>query len=172
MLILKNAFKQGLGLAKPAFSLPALSKAPFGILPYCFENTIQQQKSLIFTPLAYYRYMPAAAAKCKLFKKKYTNGRPKNAKRSKFSRKRSIRKEIRDYKPTNHNGLLARIRIVGPRHDRKFKCRPAGGRHLLRNKSKNNFNRRKRVKFIDPADMRRMKKLIPYYKRQKLKRMH
>lgn len=43
------------------------------------------------------------------------------------------------YKVGNHNGLLRRVKIVGPRHARRLKFKSPGARHLNRNKSKANL---------------------------------
>lgn len=41
--------------------------------------------------------------------------------------------------------------------------------HLNRNKSQANLIRKRRARYIHKADMRRVKKLIPYFKRRSLK---
>jgi ribosomal protein L35 len=58
---------------------------------------------------------------------------------------------------------------VGPRYARLFKILPTGRKHLRRNKSKNQLNRYKRVKYVAKADTWRVKKMLPYWKRQKFK---
>ena len=72
----------------------------------------------------------------------------------------------------NHNGLLKRIRIVGPRYARRFKFQSAGKRHLNRNKSRSNLLRKRKARYISKADTEKVRKMIPYYKRKALKFLH
>ena len=58
---------------------------------------------------------------------------------------------------------------VGPRWNRQFKFQSPGLRHLRRHKSQANLLRKRRPRYVHPADMHRVKKLIPYYKRRSLK---
>jgi ribosomal protein L35 len=58
---------------------------------------------------------------------------------------------------------------VGPRWNRQFKFQSPSKKHLLRNKSRSNLIRKRRVRYVHKADLRRVKKLIPYYKRKSLK---
>lgn len=111
MLLFKNAFKQGFALAKPSLSLSVFSKSAMGLFPSIYENSVMQHTTLYYTPSAGF-HLPSAAAKSKLFAKKYSSGRPKSGKRGKFSRKSAVRTLIRAHRQANHNGLLARIRIV------------------------------------------------------------
>lgn len=68
------------------------------------------------------------------------------------------------YKLKSHSGLKKRLRVVGPINEREFKFYPAGKRHLMNNKSSNNLNRKK-VKYLEcPGDIKRVKKLLPYWK--------
>jgi len=86
-------------------------------------------------------------------------------------KKRHLR-PVRKFSLPNHNGLLKRIRIVGPRHARRFKFKSPGSRHLNRNSSKRNLKQKKRDRYIAECDMERIKKMIPYYKNQKFKAKH
>jgi ribosomal protein L35 len=61
---------------------------------------------------------------------------------------------------------------VGPRWDRQFKFRSPHRYHLRRNKSRSNLKRKLRARFVHPADMARVKKLIPYFKRKSLKQRY
>lgn len=65
----------------------------------------------------------------------------------------------------HHNGLLKRVKIVGPRRARRIKFKSAGARHLNRNKSRSNLRRKRLTRFISDADMPRLRKLIPMMKR-------
>ena len=77
----------------------------------------------------------------KLFKPTRIPGqaRTKNSHTSKTSWKKRGKTPIRNYKISNHKGLLKRIKIVGPRRDRRVKFKAPGARHLNRNKSKANL---------------------------------
>lgn len=45
-------------------------------------------------------------------------------------------------------------------------------RHLLRNKSKINLQRKRKPRYIDEVDMERVKKMIPDFKNNKFKWLH
>jgi ribosomal protein L35 len=45
-----------------------------------------------------------------------------------------------------------------------------GRRHKMINKSKANVERKRKPKFIGPADIKRVKKMLPYFRRKKYKR--
>ena len=68
------------------------------------------------------------------------------------------------YKLKTHSGLKKRLRVVGPTNEREFKFYPAAKTHLLNNKSANNL-KRKKVRCLEcPGDIKRVKKLLPYWK--------
>jgi len=69
----------------------------------------------------------------------------------------------------NHIGLMKRIRVVGPRWNRGFKYWPTGKVHKMTNKSSSNLKRKRQARYICKADLQRVKRLIPYFKRQKYK---
>ena len=80
------------------------------------------------------------------------------------------------YKLKTCNSMKLRVKIVsrvltkvGPRHDRRFKVLRPGFVHLLRNKTTAQLRRSKRPKYIHKADLYRVKKMLPYWKRQKFK---
>lgn len=73
------------------------------------------------------------------------------------------------YKLKTCNSLKVRVKIVGPRHDRKFKVLKAGYHHLMRNKTKSARRRANKVKYLHKADLYRVKKMLPYWKRQSFK---
>lgn len=69
------------------------------------------------------------------------------------------------YKLKTHSGLKKRLRVVGPTIHREFKFFPAGKQHLMNNKSSNNLRRKTKPKFLEcPGDIKRVKKLLPYWK--------
>ena len=76
------------------------------------------------------------------------------------------------HKLHNHNSLVKRIKIVGPRYARKFKFLAVGKRHLNRNKSRSNLMRKRKNKYIHKADEERVKKMIPSFKRKAFKFFH
>ena len=73
------------------------------------------------------------------------------------------------YKMRTHRGLFKRIRIVGPRWDRQFKFYPTNNVHKMSNKSRANLRRKRQCRFIAKSDIRRVRRLLPYYKRNKYK---
>lgn len=83
--------------------------------------------------------------------------------------KRKLRAPNTRYKIKNHRGLLKRLIVVGPRWDRQFKFKPIGRVHKSLNKSRANIWRKKQLRLISKADLRRVKRMIPYYKRQRYK---
>ncbi len=83
--------------------------------------------------------------------------------------KRKLRAANTRYRITNHTGLMKRIRVVGPRWNRQFKFYPTGNVHKMTNKSSANLRRKRKPRFISAADIRRVKRLIPYFKRKKCK---
>ena len=83
--------------------------------------------------------------------------------------KRKLRAPNTKYRITNHTGMMKRIRVVGPRWNRQFKFYPTGNVHKMTNKSSGNLRRKRKPRLISAADIRRVKRLIPYYKRKKCK---
>lgn len=88
------------------------------------------------------------------------------------SSKKNPKKILKNYKLTINKAMIKRVRIVGPRHDRKFKFLSTNRRHFLRNKSRNNLKRLKRKKYIKRCDFRRVRRMIPLFKRQRFKFRH
>lgn len=68
------------------------------------------------------------------------------------------------YKLKTHSGVKKRIKIIGAIHERQFKFYPAGKQHLMNNKSANNLNRKKPRVLECPGDIKRLKKVMPYWK--------
>lgn len=85
--------------------------------------------------------------------------------------KKRVKTKNRKYKIGHHNGLLKRVKIVGPRRERRIKFKSPGARHLNRNKSRANLMRKRLTRYISDVDMPRMRKLIPLLKRRKQKRL-
>lgn len=50
-----------------------------------------------------------------------------------------------------------------------FKFQSPGKKHLNRHKSSANLLRKRRVRYVHKADLNRVRKLIPYFKRKSLK---
>jgi ribosomal protein L35 len=61
---------------------------------------------------------------------------------------------------------------VGPVWNRRFKRLNANNYHLKRKKTTQNLRRKSRPAYIAKVDMKRVRKLIPYYKRRSLKRLY
>jgi ribosomal protein L35 len=83
--------------------------------------------------------------------------------------KRKARAPDPKYKIPTHNGLKKRVRIVGPRWCRAFKCWANNHRHKMVNKSSSNLARKKQPTYVAKAYIRRVKRLLPYFKRKKYK---
>ena len=75
------------------------------------------------------------------------------------------------YKINCHKGLLNRIKISGPRWDRKYKFKSANHTHLLRYKTKSNKLRARRTRYISKADTWKVEKLIPQFKNNRFKKV-
>ena len=61
---------------------------------------------------------------------------------------------------------------VGPVWNRQFKRLSADNYHLKRKKSRQNLRRKSRDHYISQADIWRVKRMIPYFKRRSLKRLY
>ena len=79
---------------------------------------------------------------------------------------------VMPHKLHNHNSLVKRIKIVGPRHARQFKFLHVGKRHLNRNKSRSNLLRKRKARYISRADTERVRKMVPSFKRRAFKFFH
>eukprot|EP01016_Furgasonia_blochmanni_P043827 TRINITY_DN6011_c0_g1_i4.p1 TRINITY_DN6011_c0_g1~~TRINITY_DN6011_c0_g1_i4.p1 ORF type:complete len:233 (+),score=37.87 TRINITY_DN6011_c0_g1_i4:89-700(+) len=86
--------------------------------------------------------------------------------------RRRIKTRIMRHKVPNHNALLRRIRIVGPRWNRQFKYMSSGKQHLNRNKSRMNLKRKRKPKMMPLCEREKIMKMIPHFKRRKFKDMH
>ena len=84
--------------------------------------------------------------------------------REKLHSKRRVKK----FKLKTKKGAQKRFHVVGGARDRAFKYRAVGHRHLNRNKSNRNRKASHRRHILDHlADHKKMKRLLPYYKRRK-----
>lgn len=72
------------------------------------------------------------------------------------------------YKLKTKKAAQKRFRVVGSLSDRAFKYHAVGHRHLNRNKSHRNLKAAKTRHILEHlADHKKMKRLLPYYKRRK-----
>ena len=82
--------------------------------------------------------------------------------------KRESKRRVKKIKLKTKKSAQKRFMVVGARDDRAFKYRAVGHRHLNRNKSHRNLKAAKRRHILDHlADHKKMKRLLPYYKRRK-----
>ena len=78
------------------------------------------------------------------------------------------KRRVKKYKLKTKKSAQKRFRVVGSFEDRAFKYHAVGHRHLNRNKSSRNLAAAKRRHILDHlADHKKMKRLLPYYKRKK-----
>ena len=67
-----------------------------------------------------------------------------------------------------HKGFKKRFRVMGGPREKMFKHRSAGKSHLLRNKTKANKLRSKRLRILSAKGyIKKAKRLMPYYKQGK-----
>lgn len=82
--------------------------------------------------------------------------------------KGAIKKGIKKFKLKTKKSAQKRFSVVGSLRDRAFKYSAVGHRHLNRNKSGRNLKAAKRRHLLDHlADHKKMKRLLPYFKRRK-----
>lgn len=163
-------FKSLKSLLKPkSFAFSSLiKKNPIGNL----VHKKREINSLLKIPSFEYHY--------DLAKAKYLYGHPfkpkgalRNRKEKKgingVGKKRKNYKKPSKYKLKNHKGLIKRIKIVGPASNRSFEFKSPGLVKKMSKKRKQNLKNQKRRRFISKADLRQVKKMLPYYKRRKYK---
>ncbi len=73
------------------------------------------------------------------------------------------------YKMKNHKGLMKRVVIEGPRWNRRFLFRSAGLTKKRYNKRRPALKRMKQKRYISKADMKRVRRMLPYFKKKKIK---
>lgn len=77
-------------------------------------------------------------------------------------------RHVKKYKLKTKKAALKRFHVVGKLNERKFKYHAVGHRHLNRNKSRANLKRAKRRHVLGHgADIAKMKKLLPYFKKRR-----
>jgi ribosomal protein L35 len=81
--------------------------------------------------------------------------------------KRKDRASDPKYKVRNHNGLMKRVRVVGPRWNRAFKYWANNHSHKMIKKSSRNLALKKRARYVPKCYFTRFKRLIPLFKRQR-----
>ena len=90
----------------------------------------------------------------------------------KVKAKLQAKRRVKKYKLKTKKSAQKRFLVVGRLADRAFKYHAVGHRHLNRNKSWANRKRAKRRHTLDHlADHKKMKRLMPYYKRRRSLRM-
>ena len=87
----------------------------------------------------------------------------------KKAEKKLAKRRVKKYKLKTKKAFQKRVRVVGKFSEKAFKYYPVGHRHLNRNKSKRalKHDRTHRHLLTTPGDIRRAKRLMPYFKRRK-----
>ena len=82
--------------------------------------------------------------------------------------KRLAGRHVKKYKMKTKKAAQKRFHVVGKLGEKSFKYHACGHRHLNRNKSRANLKRAKRRHVLGhAADVRKMKKLLPYFKKRR-----
>lgn len=81
--------------------------------------------------------------------------------------KRKLKLPDKKYKMKTKSAARKRFRIVGRLYDKDFRHWPNNKRHKMLNKNRNNLKRKKSERYVCKADMRRLKRLFPYFRRKK-----
>ena len=93
---------------------------------------------------------------------------PFSALTRKLTMKRAAGRHVKKYKLKTKKAAQKRFHVVGSLNERGFKYHPCGHRHLNRNKSRANLKRAKRRHVLGHmADIKKMKKLLPYFKKRR-----
>ena len=72
------------------------------------------------------------------------------------------------YKLKTKKAAQKRFRVVGTLRDKAFSYHSMGHRHLNRNKSQRCLQRKKKGRTLsNQADIKRMKKMLPYFKKRR-----
>ena len=78
------------------------------------------------------------------------------------------KRKVKKYKLKTKKAAQKRFFVVGGLRNRAFKYHAVGHRHLNRNKSHRNLKAAKRRHILEHlADHKKMKRMLPYYKRRK-----
>ena len=90
----------------------------------------------------------------------------------KVKAKLEANKRVKKYKLKTKKSCQKRFLVVGSLRNRHFKYHAVGHRHQNRNKSHRNLKAAKRRHILDHlADHKKMKRLMPYYKKRRALRM-
>ena len=160
-------------LIKP-FQTAALPHTPYNLssLQTPFFPKTPKYNSLLKTRISAYHY-DLAKSKYLLTHPHKPKGALKNRKekrmRNGVSKKKANYKKASKYKLKNHKGLIKRIKILGPRNNRAFEFKSPGLVKKMSKKRKQTLQNKKKKRFISKADLRQVKKMIPYFKRQRYK---
>jgi len=71
------------------------------------------------------------------------------------------------FKLKTKKALQRRIRVCGGLRNKMFSYHAMGYRHLNRNKSKRNLRTKKNYKLTHLPDIKRAKKMLPYFRKRK-----
>jgi ribosomal protein L35 len=94
--------------------------------------------------------------------------RPFSTKTRKCALKRRSLRNVTKYKLKTKKSAQKRYNVVGGLRDRTFKHFAVGHRHLNRNKSHRNRKAAKRPQYLTHlADAKKMRRMMPYFKRRK-----
>mmetsp|Transcript_23838 Transcript_23838/g.18192 ORF Transcript_23838/g.18192 Transcript_23838/m.18192 type:complete len:90 (-) Transcript_23838:29-298(-) len=74
------------------------------------------------------------------------------------------------YKLKTKKAFQKRFRVCGALRDKKFKYKAVGYRHLQRNKTRRNRTTNKGYFLIVKGDIKKAKKMMPYFRRRKFLR--
>ena len=89
-----------------------------------------------------------------------------SVKMDKVRAKMAQKKGNKKYKMKTHKGARDRFYILGGIRTKAFQFKSSNARHLMRNKSKRNKIRKRQMKQLEcPGDIRRLKRLFPYYRK-------
>ena len=93
---------------------------------------------------------------------------PFSAMTRKVKAKKLAGRKVKKYKLKTKKSIQKRFHVIGSLGERGFKYRAIGHRHLLRHKSTRNLKAAKRKHVIESkANIRRLKKLLPYFKKRR-----
>ena len=82
--------------------------------------------------------------------------------------KKQAGRHVKKYKLKTRKAAQKRFHVVGKKNERSFKYHAVGHRHLNRNKSRANLKRAKRRHVLGHlADVRKMRRLLPYFKKRR-----
>ena len=139
-------------MMKPSFKLLKLPQFNLNVVPY----------SLTMARVRFGHYKPN--------KGRVRRGQVPGQKGA--SIKKKPYKMFKKYALKTRTSMITRVKVVGPRWDRQFKFKSPGLKRKISKKNRNNLKRKRRNRYISKADIKRVKKMLPYHKRQKFKRLN